>query len=118
MNKRLFLIFSLMMALNSFAIAQKECARVPVTATALPKSTNPAMDEQEHPYGGTFQLICSKDAKKEIFTTELLKLVEKNRLEDTENILVLSPVTRVRILSKKQIAASDFQPIQKLYSFE
>ena len=77
-------------------------------------------EEDEHPYGGTFQLISSKElTSKELFTSDyLLPLVEKNRLENEEKIIQLSPNTKLRILSKKQIASADFKPFKKLYSFE
>lgn len=120
MNKRFLLVVGLMMALSSFMQAQKECNRIPqevVVVTTSPTSVQ--SDDQDHPYGGTFQIICDKNAgKKEVFTTDLLKIVEDNRLENKENIVVLSPVTRLRILSKEQIASQKFQPIEKLYSFE
>jgi hypothetical protein len=119
MNKKSFLILGFMLALNSFASAQKGLAVTPAPVKAINMNKASVGDDQEHPYGGTFQIICSKEAgKQEVFTTDLLKLVEENRLENEEKILVLSPVTKVRILSKQQISAPGFQPIQKLYSFE
>jgi hypothetical protein len=120
MNKNLLLVIGLMLAFNSFVVAQKNCPKPTVypTVTAI-NSPKAEVDDQEHPYGGTFQIICDKNArKKEIFTTDLLKLVEDNRLENEEKILVLSPITKIRILSKKQISSPDFHPIEKLYSFE
>jgi hypothetical protein len=119
MNKRSFLILGLMLALNSFASAQKRYSRTPDPVPALNTNKASVSDDQDHPYGGTFQIICSKEAgKKEVFTTDLLKLIEDNRLESEEKILVLSPITKIRILSKQQISAPGFQPIEKLYSFE
>jgi hypothetical protein len=120
MNKNLLVVIGLILAFNSFVIAQKNCPKPPVYPTVeainVPKTD---IDNQENPYGGTFQIICDKNAgKKEIFTTDLLKLVEDNRLETEEKVLVLSPITKIRILSKKQISAADFHPIEKLYSFE
>jgi hypothetical protein len=120
MNKNLLVVIGLMLAFNSFLIAQKNCPKPPVYPTVeainAPKTE---IDEQDHPYGGTFQIICDKNAgKKEIFTTDLLKLVEENRLENEEKTIVLSSITKIRILSKKQISAPDFHPIEKLYSFE
>lgn len=118
MIKNSLLIIGLILACNSFVLAQKNCAQTTVTAVAI-NSTKTQIDEQDHPYGGTFQIIASKAAgKKEVFTTDLLTFVENNRLENEENILVLSPITKLRILSKKQISSANFHPIEKLYSFE
>jgi hypothetical protein len=119
MNKNLFAVVALVLGINSLMHAQKNCPQVqPVTLEAI-NSPKVEVDEQEHPYGGTFQIICSKEAgKKEVFTTELLTTIENNRLDNEEKILVLSPVTKIRILSKKQISSPDFHPIAKLYSFE
>jgi hypothetical protein len=120
MNKNLLMVLGLMLALNSFMKAQKNCPKPVVYQTA--EAINVAkveVDDQEHPYSGTFQIVCSKETiKREVFTSDLLKLVEENRLENEENILVLSPISKVRILSKRQISSPDFHPIEKLYSFE
>jgi hypothetical protein len=123
MNKKLALAIGLFAGLSSFVNAQtKNCprpaAQAPVTVTAL-NQTTVQIDDQDHPYGGTFQIICDKHAgNKEVFTTEILQVIEANRKENEETILVMSSVTKIRILSKKQITAPGFQPIQKLYSFE
>lgn len=104
--------------------AAKYC-KAPVTMTAVKPVLNSQNEinytetpENEHPYGGTFQFISNKMNKKEMFTTEILKLIEEKRLLDQEQILVLSPDTKVRILSKKQISDPNFQPIKYLYLFE
>lgn len=119
MNKKLLFILGFIFAFNSFLAAQKNIVKpAPVTMTAI-KAAPEQIDDQEHPYGGTFQIICDKKArKKEVFSTDLLKQIEESRLENEEKILVLSPVTKIRILSRQQISAPNFQPIEKLYSFE
>ncbi|HEX8517051.1 MAG TPA: hypothetical protein VF868_12705 [Bacteroidia bacterium] len=119
MNKRSLFILGFLITLNVVVFAQKDQARKPVTMTALNSPKSIVVDDQDHPYGGTFQIICSKESgKQEVFTTDLLKLVEANRQDNEEARLVVSPVTTIRILSRKQISAADFRPIEKLYSFE
>jgi hypothetical protein len=77
------------------------------------------LGENSHPFGGTFQFIISKNAKtKEIFTDEILRVVEENRLDNEEKTLVLSPNTKVWILSKTQINDPKFVPLTNLYSIE
>jgi hypothetical protein len=93
-----------------------------LTVTALPKTKAPvgqmqAISENEHPYGGTFQFISREGQPQEIFTSDVLKLIEEKREEDKEVVIVLSENTRVRILSRKTISSPNFEPIKNLYSF-
>lgn len=132
MNNRILLLLVFMTAASPTIFAQKETSKLlkpQTTVTSLPskgkdptKETDfvvPQIEENDHPYGGTFQIICSLEGGvKEIFTTDLLDLIEQKRLEDKEEILVLSKNTKVRILSKSYILSPSFQPIKNLYSFE
>lgn len=74
--------------------------------------------ENEHPYGGTFQFISDRNHPREIFTTDILKLIEEKRKDNDEVILTLSKYTKVKILSRKEISSPGFAPITTLYSFE
>ena len=106
-----------------FSKAQKENSKTinkNCTVTIASKeSAEIEIGENTHPYGGTFQFIISKNAKsKEIFTTDILKIIEDNRTESEEKIIILSPNTKVWILSKNQINNPDFIPLINLYSIE
>lgn len=81
-------------------------------------SVNTDNSANDHPHGGTFQLIQKKGTAKEGITTETLKMIEEKRSEDKEQILVLSESLKVRIPSKRQIASPSFRPYTELYSFE
>jgi hypothetical protein len=113
----------LFLGLSTLVNAQEDCQRCPkptLTPVEQTKVSELQSGENDHPYGGTFQLICSKTLlAKENFTTDyLLPLVEEKRREDEEVTIELTPNTKLRILSKKQISAPGFQPIKNLYAFE
>lgn len=101
-------------------LKRSNCTQLEVV-TALPKAeSNVAFveDNQEHPFGGTFQLIQKKGQRQEIFTTDLLDFIEKNRSETEEKTVAISSHTKVRIPSKRQIGSKDFKPFANLYSYE
>lgn len=122
--QKIGILFFLLFISTSAILAQCENSKLNykqtvVTDISHEKGASIDLGENDHPFGGTFQFIISKDAKsKEIFTTEILSFIEENRLENEEKILVLSPNTKVRILSKNQISDSNFKPLTNLYSIE
>ncbi|OFY86923.1 MAG: hypothetical protein A3F72_00790 [Bacteroidetes bacterium RIFCSPLOWO2_12_FULL_35_15] len=128
LKKLLFSIGVLIIAnfeINAQNKAVKFCKSNSVAMTAIKPapvsqiaSNTTETQENEHPYGGTFEFIAKKNSPKEVFTTDILKLIEEKRLDDQEQIIVLSPTTKLRILSKKQISSPGFQPFKYLYLYE
>lgn len=122
MKKSFFLTASIMLfSVLGNAQQTKICTSAVQTPVVGLTPVQPAIDlgVNDHPYGGTFQIIISKGADhKEIFTKEILSVIEEKRLQDEEVVIVISPLTKIRILSKKQISSPSFQPIKDLYSFE
>lgn len=120
----LFLSFFFICSTHADAQMTKNCASANspsvVTAKAMTHTITEAdLGENSNSYGGTFQFVISGNAKAvEIFTDEVLKLIEENRLMDKENIISLSPNTKVRILSKDHVSSPDFKPFDKLYIIE
>lgn len=119
--KRFVLLF-LLVNVVYFANAQKECSKSmnnPITVKSNEKSATLLDFGENYNQYGSFQFLVSKNSKNvEIFTDNILTVIEENRLENEENIITLSPNTRVRILSKKQLIQSDFHPFTKLYTIE
>ncbi len=119
----LFLSFFIICTTHADAQMTKNCASANspsiVTAKAVIHTITEAdLGENTNSYG-TFQFIISKNAPAmELFTDNVIKLIEENRLQDKENIISLSSNTRVRILSKDQISSPDFEPFDKLYTIE
>lgn len=128
MRARIFLCmaFLLCVAFTTVKAQQvKTCASdTPPTVTAIARPSGElqqavtVLPENDHPYGGTFQFIIKKGQAQELFTTDVLLLIEEKREENREVMLTLSENTKVRILSKRDISSAGFEPIKNLYSFE
>ena len=88
----------------------KGCANYQ-TATALPKVIDDNKNVVE-PYDGTYQFIFTKGVK-QVFTDEIISVINKNRKEKEEVTLVLSEYCQLHILSKKQISSKEFSPLQR-----
>ncbi len=69
------------------------------------------------PYDGTFRFIFTKGVK-QVFTNDIFQLIEKNRKDDEEVVLVLSDYCKIQILSRKDIQAPDFKPFSESFIFE
>lgn len=124
MIKNLLLLSGFFIVAQCNLFAQKQCTPAVTaiyageTLNQSEKEANSSVSEFEpHPYGGTFQIITKKGTN-EVFTTDLIKLIEAKRLENKQEVIVLSAYTKVKILSKKQISSPHFEPIKYLYSFE
>lgn len=120
---RIFILLFIITGIVNNVIAQKECSKTMSNHSSVltinKKTSQLDLGENDNPYGGTFQFIISENADHlEVFTDNILTLIEENRLENDENIVVLSPYTRVRILSRNQINKPGFQPLTKLYIIE
>lgn len=60
---------------------------------------------------GTYQLMTTTPKAQEVFTTDLLDLVEAERLENTTAIIKVGQFTWVRILSTNAINDPSFTPL-------
>lgn len=73
--------------------------------------------EVTEPFDGTYQFIFTRGIK-QIFTDEILKVIDANRKDDETVTLTLSPYAKLKILSRRQITAAGFMPFTKSYIFE
>ena len=60
---------------------------------------------------GTYQLMTTTPKAQEVFTTDLLVVVENERLENATAIVKVGEVTWVRILSTNTINDPNFTPL-------
>lgn len=90
----------------------------------LPKDVvqvQPAVTDDSHEivdnYNGTYRFIFTKGIK-QAFTDDIINTIELSRKDDEDVIVVLSPYTKLQILSRKKIASEGFVPFNKSYVFE
>jgi|ERR1043165_2481891 hypothetical protein len=88
--------------------------------TSLP-SVKPQTDatgpEIIEPFDGTYCFVFTKGVK-QAFTDEIKTVIDANRKENEEVILVLSEYCKLQILSRKQINSPGFIPFPKSFIFE
>ena len=60
---------------------------------------------------GTFQLMTTNPKAQEIFTTDIIPIIEGNRQDDAVKILKINEFTWVRILSFNTINDASFTPL-------
>ena len=63
---------------------------------------------------GTFQLMTTNVKAQEVFSTNILALIESARLEDHVAVIKVGDFTWVRILSENTINHPDFEPLTDL----
>lgn len=117
MVKWLFIFLSVISVHNGFA--QTKSVNAPVEAKLEPVEVEAQTDSREvvERFDGTYRFIFTKGVK-QAFADEIYTVIEKNRKEDEEVILTLSPYCKVQILPAKKIRSEGFRPFDKSYVFE
>lgn len=114
------LVFAFVLLLAAIEVsaqsAEKKDIRPKPTIQLNPEITDDGKEVTE-PFDGTYQFIFTRGIK-QIFTDEILKVIEQNRKEDETVELVLSPYAKLKILPRRQISAAGFIPFSKSYIFE
>ena len=62
---------------------------------------------------GTYQIIIILPKGEPVFTTEILYFIEKNRLQDKDQVISLSPNVDLYIPSKAKIESPDFELLEE-----
>ncbi len=86
-------------------------AMIAMTSTGLAQEATEKSAKE-----GTFQFITTNPKVKEVFTTELLKKIEKNRDENEIVYLKIGTYTTAKILPVTTISKPDFTPLKELYT--
>ncbi|MBE2245646.1 MAG: hypothetical protein IAE67_00165 [Candidatus Competibacteraceae bacterium] len=82
-----------------------------------PYITSAPIENRDVEWDGTYQFIM-KTKVKEVFSSDILDFIEKHRKENEDVEVDYSAYSRIRILSKNKISASDFTPLTELYVFQ
>jgi len=83
----------------------------------VPYTTSAPIENRDVEWDGTYQFIM-KTKVKEVFSSDILDFIEKHRKENEDVEVDYSAYSRIRILSKNKISASDFTPLTELYVFQ
>ena len=112
-------LLSLFLSACAFIQAQSKVCSPNFTVAALPAYTEENTENKNivEPYDGTFQFIFTKGLK-QVFTDDIVKVINQNRKEREEVTIALSEYCKLRILSGNQIRSPQFIPLTKSYIFK
>jgi len=84
-----------------------------MVCSAVNAQTKNEPENKKYAAAGTYQFIVSNSKPEYVFTTDILLKIEENRNDDEVVFLKVAPTIEVKILSRKQINASDFKPVEE-----